>query len=295
MDQELRNVWGEAAVDALAEDIGVIGRVDLCAPGTYYVSARKREKTGSRREYYVAERDSTVLSPQAKEYGIPVAAWPALLLFQVGKEQSGYKIVDFELARYLEKNGGLSEPMLPPRCIALFAMGEHPEYFGLYPAPVMTPFGDMLRYRTLENGVFWIETDRNKYTLALCYPIWSSDISDTAQKLGELTEYDRKNDVEKTYGYLFFSEENSCIPIFELLNIFPGLKTVNLPALMNAIWTYHPEYAVFGNFLEQQEGNDPLHTMLSGLCPQEVLMDPAVCLENIIAYFPEAGTKFVQF
>ncbi len=58
--------------------------------------------------------------------------------------------------------------------------------------PIYTPNGFTVRYQTLENGIYWIETDECKEILAVCYPIWYAELPGTAQKLGKITEYDKR-------------------------------------------------------------------------------------------------------
>lgn len=300
MDNELQEIWGATAVDALEADIGTITRVDYYERGIYYVAAYKEDELLSRGEYYVVEKSSTIISAQAKAYGVPVRGEPNLLLFQAEKEKGGYRVIEFEIAKYRVKNGLPLGDLESPRIAALYDAENYPEYYGPYPAPMNTPFGNMLRYKTLKNGVFWIETDEGQHILALCYPIWSGElnISDTARSLGELTEYDKERGIETTYGYMFFSEENSCIPLFELLKGHSELKDLedlSIPALMNAIWTYHTEYAVFENSLVQQGARDFWYMLLSALQPDGELPEPTISIEDLVAYCPDAGTKFLDF
>lgn len=51
--------------------------------------------------------------------------------------------------------------------------------------------------------------------------------------------------------YLFFLEEDGCLALFELLLSHPALMgstRLDKLALMNAIWRYHPDYALTHNF-----------------------------------------------
>ena len=70
---------------------------------------------------------------------------------------------------------------------ARFAMLDHPEYFGRYPAPLVTPRGDTARYRELMHGVFSIETDHGETVLAICYPLWTSCLPNSVRHLAEQT------------------------------------------------------------------------------------------------------------
>ena len=87
----------------------------------------------------------------------------------------------------------------------------------------LTPRGFTVRHKTILNGVYWLETDRCEEMLAVCYPIWKSDISIPEQNQGEQLEYDRMYGIDNTLGYLFFSKQNSIIPLHEL-SLFPEIK-----------------------------------------------------------------------
>ena len=103
--------------------------------------------------------------------------------------------------------------------------------------------------------------------------------------------------IEKTMGYLFFSERDSCIPLFELLVDHPALQKaeiIDFAALMNAIWVYHPQYAITANVLEQLGANDFLFSLLTALCPEKAPAEPVISVENMISYRPETGTKFIR-
>ena len=54
---------------------------------------------------------------------------------------------------------------------ALDGMEECPAYFGAFPPPETTPYGHIVRYKVLMNGVFWIQTDAPATALAVAYPI----------------------------------------------------------------------------------------------------------------------------
>lgn len=86
---------------------------------------------------------------------------------------------------------------------ALYGMEKHPEYFGEYPVPGITPRGYTVRHKKIINGVYWLETDHCEEMLAVCYPIWQADITVPEQNLGEQLEHDRMQGIENTFGYLF--------------------------------------------------------------------------------------------
>lgn len=82
--------------------------------------------------------------------------------------------------------------------IALNAAEFHPEYFGTYPVPYITPQGYTTRHWVLENGIYWIATDQCAEFLTVCYPVWSTELSDLAMQVGEQIEYDRVNGIHQT-------------------------------------------------------------------------------------------------
>lgn len=301
MDSELRKVWGDIAVDALEAAIGTITKVTFYEPGIYHVTAsRCSGEKPIHGEYYVVDNSCTIISAQAKVYGVPVGEAPELLLFQAEKEKGGYRVIEFEMAKYRIKGGRPLEDLEPPHITAVYGAEDYPEYYGAYPAPTSTPFGYMLRYKVVGNGIFWIETDEEQYTLALCYPIWNDDveISDTAREFGVLTEYDQEKGIGTTFGYMFFSEVDSCIPLFEILRTHPEWKEAedfSIPALMNAIWTHHTGYAVLENSLVQQGAEDFLYMLLSAIQPEGDLPEPTISIEDMISYCPDVGTKFIDF
>lgn len=224
-NDELQARWGQAAIDALDQAVGKITRVECYADGIYYIGAHKEDSASCfAAEYYVVENDTKIISAQAKAYGTPIEGCSDLLLFQAEVEGKGFKIIEFELARYRVANHIPLDPLESPYDIALFAAEDYPDYFGPYPAPTVTPFGNLLRYISLENGIIWMETDGEGWALALSYPIWASDLTPLAIALGKQTERDAALGIEKTMGYLFFSERDSCIPLFELLVDHPALQ-----------------------------------------------------------------------
>ena len=297
-NDELQARWGQAAIDALDQAVGKITRVECYADGIYYIGAHKEDSASCfAAEYYVVENDTKIISAQAKAYGTPIEGCSDLLLFQAEVEGKGFEIIEFELARYRVANHIPLDPLESPYDIALFAAEDYPDYFGPYPAPTVTPFGNLLRYISLENGIIWMETDGEGWALALSYPIWASDLTPLAIALGKQTERDAALGIEKTMGYLFFSERDSCIPLFELLVDHPALQKaeiIDFAALMNAIWVYHPQYAITANVLEQLGANDFLFSLLTALCPEKAPAEPVISVENMISYRPETGTKFIR-
>lgn len=55
---------------------------------------------------------------------------------------------------------------------------------------------------------------------------------------------------DNTLGYLFFSKQNSVIPLHELSLFYPEIKessVVDMDALLNAICEFYPEYVTIHN------------------------------------------------
>lgn len=114
-----------------------------------------------------------------------------------------------------------------------------PEYFGEFPIPDETPLGEPIRWETLWNGLYWLETRDAGWVLAIAYPM-GDDLRDETLELAQLTERDRKSGIDNTCGFRFYRCEASCIPLYELLD-YRSKKTwepkINIPALKTQFWT----------------------------------------------------------
>lgn len=273
--------------------MGEILETDEECPGVYYVAARGDEVYPFAREYYAVAADTPFIPRKAKKYGQPIPGCPKILLYSMQEERGGYKIIEYEIARYrtehkipLPNGETLHE-------IKVFAMEFHPEYFGPYPVPAVTPEGRVLRHHVIDNGIYWLETERAGPLLAVCYPIWT-DLSDYSLKLLLHAENDQELKEDDPPEYPFFSEFDSCIPVFELLasqGDWAKCGRVKKIALMNAIWTYHPDYAVVYNTAEQAGWHDALGLLLK-ILGQEIELNG--CLEHMIQLTPEEGTDFLH-
>ncbi len=115
-------------------------------------------------------------------------------------------------------------------------------------------FGKVIHSRTECPGVYYATQN----VLTVCYPL-QADYSSDAVNLSRLTDYDAKHDLDSAMGYMFFSEKDSCVPLFELLEPRAEWENcINKAALNNAILEYHPEYAMMHNSREIQGLNDHL-------------------------------------
>ena len=81
-----------------------------------------------------------------------------LRLFAYPDNSSGWRIVEYEVSKYDLTVKGIPVPEYMFRDMSLHAMELHPEFFGTFPVPFHTPSGYTLRYRTLDNGIYWLET-----------------------------------------------------------------------------------------------------------------------------------------
>lgn len=271
----------------LIDELGLIIRTEPICPGVYLLSARNDDELLPR-DYYAVMEES-IISQAAKSYGRKVSG---LFLYSLADDASGQWIVKYEIARYrVRKHLPLDEPL---RTTALFAAQIHPEYFGAFPVPIYTPQGCTVRYWILDNGIYWIETDRCENVLAVCYPIWSTELSEWTEKLGEETVYDKGHGIETTLGYIFFPEQISCIPIYELMRTRSEWSgtLIDRPALMNAIWKVLPEYALLTNQQEQAGQNDFVFLLLREL---GVDAEPNISPDHMILISPDANKDFLLF
>ena len=114
-----------------------------------------------------------------------------------------------------------------------------------------------------------------------------------ARAIGEVAEYDKMYKLSETMGYLFFTEQSCCVPIYELMETRKEWEgtLVEKPALMNAIWAYLPDYALTKNGQEQTGKNDLISQLM-----REFGMDieHRTSLEKMIAIYPDAGIDFLH-
>ena len=268
--------------------------VEVEAPGVYSIIARMHPDRLLTDEFYVVDRSSTIISDAAKKYGGAMSEIPQFLLFPYDKKDGGFPIIAYELARYRVTNGEKLERMGNLHNMAFYGMEQYPHYFGYYPAPTMTPKGYMTRYQTIDNGIFLLETDQGNRLMAVCYPIWESDLSDALTEAGLQTDYDIAHSISETLGYLFFEEPYFCLVIFELVYLreeWVKSGMVDLAALMNAIWRDQPGYAAAHNLSEQSGLHDALGVLLNILGTEVELSSST---DRMIAITPNAGCDYLH-
>ena len=271
----------------LADELGPITENEQICPGVYLLSARNDDELLPRDYYAVMEK--SIIPPEARAYGRKRSG---LWLFPMTDGSEEYKIIQYEVAKYRAQNNlPLEEPL---RATAFFAAQSFPEYFGAFPVPLHTSRGCTIRHWVLDNGIYWLETDQCEEVLSVCYPVWSTELSDLEMKLGEQAEYDSSRNIEETLGYIFFPAEVSCIPLRELLRARPEWAgtVIDKPALMNAIWKAAPAYAALMNCQEQSGKNDLFFSLLA-----EAGVDaaPNISAADMIWLFPGAGENFLLF
>ena len=169
-----------------------------------------------------------------------------------------------------------------------------PSYFGSFPVPPQTPWGWTLRYKPLDNGIYWIETDQGKTVLTVCYPVWSSEFSDGVKAVGKKLSGGEPHD-DRQPCYLFFDDKTGCAALFELLRTRPQWLSDGLirkAELMNAVWKYSPMYAMAHNTNEQAGMNDPLGHLIRMLGEDQEAQD---LTEHLIILNEETGTDFIGF
>ena len=268
--------------EALEAAIGEIRETEEECPGVWYVSTcGDGEQDGT--EFYVVDRDTDAIPNEAKTYGAEIPDCPQYLLYPMEYEKRVRKIIQYETLRYRMKDGVSDADMESLREIALDGMEENPKYFGELPVPVMTPYGHTARYKTLTNGVFWIQTDCLDNALAIAYPIWDDAFSEYAMKLA-LGDADG-------FGYLFFPETAICLAVFELGRTYRAMREcpqIDATALMNAIYRDFPDYAVKYNLMEQARGGAPLGQALSSA-------NHPASPDWMISLTPDTGRDFLRF
>ena len=274
--------------------IGEVKAVEQLCPGVYYITALDSE-IGLPREYYAVNKSEAPLSPQAKAYGQELEGDDRILMFPLDDERGGGKVIEYEVQKYL-KSHDLSLPDGEDALsTASFGMEFYPEYFGDYPVPTITPRGVTMRHKRLACGVYALETERFERMIAVCYPVWSVDLSEYTVAQAEQLEYDKERGIDNTLGYLFFPESAGCLVLFELGKWYDEIMAtgmVDRAAMMNAIYVNHPEYAVTYNRREQEGLNDSATHFWRWLGYD---VEPEGKESNLIVLDPETGTAYLTF
>ena len=255
-------------------------------PGVYYLSCRSEEEGSPCAEWYIVEEATPAISTSVKKMGKRLSNHPDLLAYYLDDLSGGQKIVEYEANRFCAMNNLPLANNVTLYDLAMDGMETNPEYFGTFPIPFHTPWGHTLRHKAIDNGVYWIETEQCCRILAVCC-IFHDELSDAALKLAVLERRERE---EKT-DYFFFSQEASCIPIFELMQVRHQWETscINKKALENAIWRYYPEYAVMHNAQEASGQHDLTSLVFNSMGGDMALTGYA---KQMIVLSPDIGTNF---
>lgn len=290
MDEKISLPWD------FGDSFGEINDVEWLCPDAYYVAAKREDDPSPfDHEYIIVDKNAKTISSYAKQYGEIWGGVESALVYPMESELFIHIVVEYEIARYRLSHGLPEHEICDIRACSVFGHEEVPQYFGMFPVPMMTPEGETMRHQVFCNGVYLLETVRGTSMLSVCYPIWACDLSDYARGLGVEMEYDSQNDINKMMGYLYFREKDFCVPIFELVqgrrNWAPA-KQVDLQALMNALWEYHASYAATHNLKEQTGLNDNF-----GLLMRSVGIDFELRghEDHLIVMHPESGTDFFRF
>lgn len=281
-------------ISAVEETYGEVFESEEQCPGVYYLACRP-EDTMIPNELIVVERDCPHISAAAKAYGQPLDGNSDLIIYDFDDVRGVQDVVLYEAYRYLVRHKLPLPDGSTLLSSAAYYADYHPEYFGMIPAPVVTPQGFMTRYLTLANGIFALETDTGARLIAIAGIFWSLELQDTTKVLGMKVGDLSGDRVPVEVQYMFFTEEDGCLALFELLPAHRALATsarLDKLALMNAIWSYHPEYALAHNLREQRGLNDMLGLILNDAGIEcELSGSP----KNMIALYDGIGTKYVRW
>ena len=275
-------------------ELGELCSVELECPGVYYLAVKTETDHGLFPTEYYLVLDGAPISKEAKRYGIPLENSQGLV-FSLEQEDSGAKIIEYEIFKYRVLNHLPLPGNETLHGCAVYAAELYPEYFGMLPVPALTPWGYTTRHRALASGIYWIETDQCVEVLAVSHPTWAADLSGSVLRHARQTDYDIEHGINHTLGYKFFSKEVSCVVIFELLPYHSEWLTdgrADLPALMNAILEYWPEYAVTFNAHEQAGLNDEVGLFLRSI---GIEVELSGSVERMITLTPGAGIDFLRW
>lgn len=274
------------------EKIGLIKSAVMKCPGVYFAHMFATIEHYTGLDFYIV-MDNAPISAEARTYGQKLPAHPELLLYQYEGEDYGYKVIEYEILKFCVKNDLPCTEYGDIHSFALFGMEVCPSYFGAFPAPTVTPWGYTTRYKSIHPGVFWIETEQCKTTLAVSY-VMRDDISEEVFSMAHVTPFDQEHGLDETMGYFFFQEKDICLIVFELMCYEENMKwdMIDTAALMNAVWANHPEYAANYNLREQYGENDYMGMIFRQFDPTHELNSSE---EKMIKITPEVSKEFFGF
>lgn len=241
-------------------DLGKLGTVteaELVIPDVFGAVLEDQE-TGIAEEAFIVSRNAVNISMAAKRYGVTTTEHPELLVYLESSTGNSRYIIEYELFRYKIRNQLPIPEGENIRTLAAIGTEMYPGYFGTYPVPYLTPWGYTTRHKVLSSGLFWLETEQFHQGLAVAFPKYD-DLSDGTRALAEYGNDSPAPTDGQISGYLFFREQDSVVPLFELIFMVGKQElchVIDRAALMNAIYQYHPEYAAQHNLAEQMGWND---------------------------------------
>ena len=284
----------EEIVAAVEESYGEVFDSEEQCPGVYYLACKPLDKYFAD-ELVVVEWDCPHISAAAKAYGQSLEGHDELIVYDFDDPYGGRPVVLYEADRYRM----LHKQPIPDGDdllgAAAYYADNYPEYFGTIPTPIQTPQGYMTRYITLANGIFAIETNTGARFIAIAGVIWSLELYDTTKQLGMIVQNHSGDEVPVEVQYLFFTEQDGCLALFELLHGYKALREnerLDTAALMNAIWQYHPEYAIEHNLREQRGLNDMLGLILNAAGAEVELSGST---KNMLAMSPKIGVEYIRW
>ena len=236
--------------DGLEPQYGQIKHAELICPGVYFIVTKfNTDRPRFAGEYLVVTEDSPAISPEARNFTTPLPTIPRMFLCEYDYDCKGRHVVEYEAHKYLVEHGlPLPEGESLEEARA-FGREVCPEYFGEFPVPEKTPWGPVIRHDRLWNGLYWLETEREGWVLAIAYALYSVLFEDTLALAAQIED----GKEAETCGYRFYTYRASCCPLFEM---FPydedgwGQK-IDGAALQNALLENFPDYGL------EDERNSP--------------------------------------
>lgn len=232
-------------VYAYEKEYGPIRTQEELCPGIYQIRNGPVPPWHFCTEYIVVLKNSPAISDEAKGYGTPSKEVPEILMYSTEDYFNKPRwVVTYEIHKYLVDQG---IPLPDGESLAedrVRGMEVCPEYFGEFPVPVETPWGPILQYDKLWNGIYWLETAEAGWALALAFPFFE-DVRENTAALAVSAPSASEGGENSDFAYHFYPYEQSCLPLFELLTYAEETwaKQINTAALKNAILKCFPDYA----------------------------------------------------
>ena len=285
MDVELELPYAE-----IHAELGELLHEEQLCSGVFYITVQS-EASGLPVEYYIVDCKSDIISDEAKRFGVPLSASSSYLSYVIGDEHGLDKIVRYEVLLYQTRTGNeISRKEL--LSVAVFGMEQVPGYFGEFPVPKHTPYGQLVRYMQITPGAFAIVTNWGAKLVSISYPIWDGELSDYTIKMGLRTDYDLTHGIHDTFGDLFFSEETACLALFELsLEHALNPAVVDMAAAKNAVFARFPEFVLTHNRREITGLNDVSGMMMQMLGVNRELSGKE---KNLLTLAPDAGIDYLK-